>query len=170
MTDSVLSFFGAEVPIPVEAKQLALSAVIGLVIGLEREFRGKPASLRTFSVISVGSCLFSILSVQAASGVGAPDHDTTRIAAQIVSGIGFLGGGVIFKTTDRIEGITTGALIWLASAMGMACGFNRSQLVFWACVIGVAIHLIIFVLYELIYFRKPVAGKSGIITRIPPED
>ncbi len=169
MTGSLFNIFGVEVMVPVEAKQLALAAVIGLVIGLEREFRGKPASLRTFAVISVGSCLFSMLSVEAAAGLDPVHHDTTRIAAQIVSGIGFLGGGVIFKTSDRIEGITTGALIWLAAAMGMACGFNRSEIVFWSCIVGVSVHLIIFFLYEIIYFKRPREGKKG-ITRIPPED
>ena len=128
--------------IPVEAKQLFVAGLLGLIIGLEREKRGKPASLKTFSMISVGSCLFTILSVQAAGGAHGSPYDMTRIAAQIVTGVGFLGAGVIFKTQDRIEGVTTAALIWLTAAIGMTCGFNRMNLVIWAFVVGVLMHTI----------------------------
>jgi putative Mg2+ transporter-C (MgtC) family protein len=155
MEDSYYQLLGFALYVPWYAKQLMMSAIVGLCIGVERELRGKPASLRTFSVISTGSCLFTILSVQAAgTSVDGSPYDVTRIAAQIVSGIGFLGGGVIFKTTDRIEGITTGALIWLAAALGMACGFNQTGPFFWACVVGIQVHLVIYVLYELIYFIR----------------
>lgn len=142
MEDSVYNFFGLTIFVPAVAKQLGLSAFIGFVIGLERALRGKVASMRTFSTICCGSCLFTVLSI---SGDGpmheAAKHDITRIAAQIVTGIGFLGGGVIFKTTDRIEGITTGALIWLTAALGMACGFNQVTIVFWSCLFGMLVHI-----------------------------
>ncbi|HQH28157.1 MAG TPA: MgtC/SapB family protein, partial [Oligoflexia bacterium] len=95
-----------------------------------------------------------ILSVEAAGGELASPHDITRIAAQIVSGIGFLGGGVIFKSTDRIEGITTGALVWLSSAMGMACGFNRISLTCWVLLLVVLLHFIVLLLYRIIYYFR----------------
>ena len=138
MEDSIYSLFGLMIVMPAAAKQLGLSALIGFVIGLERALRGKVASMRTFSTSCCGSCLFTILSISANGGGG---HDVTRVAAQIVTGIGFLGGGVIFKTTDRIEGITTGALIWLTSALGMACGFNQIAIVFWSCLFGILVHI-----------------------------
>ncbi len=152
--DSTFSLFTFSLVIPAYAKMVLLSALVGLLIGLEREYRGKAASLRTFSTIAVGSCLFTILSVEAAGGELASPHDITRIAAQIVSGIGFLGGGVIFKSTDRIEGITTGALVWLSSAMGMACGFNRISLTCWVLLLVVLLHFIVLLLYRIIYYFR----------------
>jgi putative Mg2+ transporter-C (MgtC) family protein len=147
-----IELFNTGILIPWEARQLFLAAMIGLVIGLEREWRGKAASLRTFSIIATGSCLFTILSVQAAN------LDQTRIAAQIVSGIGFLGGGVIFKTKDRIEGVTTGALIWLAAAIGMACGFNQNRTLFWACAVSVVAVTIIYTVYRIIHALRAHFG------------
>ena len=141
MEDSLITLGALSVKFPVVAKQLFLAAVVGLLIGFDRAIRGKIASLRTFSMISVGSCLFTILSIEGSSGAS-PVLDTTRIAAQIVTGVGFLGGGVIFKTADRVEGITTAAMIWLTAALGMACGFNRIEAVYWAFAVGVCVHFI----------------------------
>ena len=152
--DSSIHIFWLTVIIPAYAKQVLLSGLIGLLIGLEREYRGKAASLRTFSTIALGSCLFTILSYEAIGGSAANKYDVTRIAAQIVSGIGFLGGGVIFKSTDRIEGVTTGALIWFSAAMGMACGYNQIRLVCWVLILGVALHLLILLLYRIIYYFR----------------
>lgn len=140
MLDSTHVILGQEIFIPAQAKQLMLAAFIGFIIGVERAWRGKVASMRTFALLSTGSCLYTILSVDGVFGGGTSHHDITRVAAQIVTGVGFLGGGVIFKTRDRIEGVTTGALIWLTAAIGMACGFNQTALVVWVCLIGIVVH------------------------------
>lgn len=150
-TGTVISFFGNELVIPGYVEQLLLSVVFGLIVGVDRELRGKPASLRTFTVISTGSCLFTLMSVRAAGG---SDHDVTRIAAQIVTGVGFLGGGVIFKTTDRIEGVTTGALIWFMAAVGMACGFNAIAEACWSFLLLIFTYFVIAILYRLIFLFK----------------
>ena len=145
---------GIPLLIPAYAQQLALSIFMGLLIGLERESKGKNASLRTFTVISAGSCLFTILSYHGIAGSdGSPRYysDISRIAAQIVSGIGFIGGGVIFKTQDRIEGITTAALIWLVAALGMSCGFNAISTSLWAFSLFLLSHLLIAGIYRLIF-------------------
>jgi putative Mg2+ transporter-C (MgtC) family protein len=147
--DSIFTLLGYSIFVPMEAKQLFMAALVGLLVGIERFWNGKPASIRTFSVISTGSCLFTILSVEAAKNLYGQDYDVTRIAAQIVSGIGFLGGGVIFKTGDRIAGITTGALIWFTAALGMACGFNRIEIVFWVVLIGMMIHLLSNIIHKM---------------------
>lgn len=162
MTDTSFEIFGMLIVYTAAAKQLSLSATIGFIIGLERAFRGKPASMRTFSTICAGSCLFTILSVQANGGENILPHDITRIAAQIVTGVGFLGGGVIFKTTDRIEGITTGALVWLAAAIGMACGFDQIALVLWACIIGVMVHILSSLSYYIFSVRGGINGKKPV--------
>ncbi|MFN8392137.1 MAG: MgtC/SapB family protein [Bdellovibrionota bacterium] len=154
MVDSVFELLGMTIYISAHGKEMVLAAVLGFLIGVERALRGKPASMRTFSVICVGSCLFTILSVEAAGGAHALPHDVTRVAAQIVTGVGFLGGGVIFKTSDRIEGITTGALIWLTAAIGMACGFNQIDMVLWAFAIGMIAQFMSSVMHTFFDHRK----------------
>lgn len=132
MDDTTFSLFGILIFVPAAVKQVALASLFGLLIGVERAWRNKVASLRTFSMISAGSCVYTVMSVQAAFEGSATHYDITRIAAQIVAGVGFLGGGVIFKTSDRIEGITTAAMIWLTAALGMACGFNQIRIACWS--------------------------------------
>lgn len=163
MDSEWIHVFGIPVFVSIQAKQLLLSSIVGFAIGVERAWRGKVASMRTFSTICCGSCLFTLLSVEAAGGASALPHDVTRIAAQIVTGIGFLGGGVIFKTSDRIEGITTGALIWLTAALGMACGFNQIAIVLWTCFIGLIIHVMSSVFYRIFALKRAKSLKSVVV-------
>jgi len=100
--------------------RLALAAALGGAIGLEREYHHKPAGLRTNMLIALGSALFSILSVQLGAGAGSAD----RIAAQVVTGIGFLGAGAILRSGENIHGLTTAATIWVNAAIGMAAGLG----------------------------------------------
>ncbi len=101
--------------------QIALAALLGGIIGLEREWTGHTAGLRTTMLVAVGSCLFTVLSVEAFPVKGT-SQDTARIAAQIVSGIGFLGAGAVFQSKNHVKGLTTAATIWLVAAIGMAAG------------------------------------------------
>jgi putative Mg2+ transporter-C (MgtC) family protein len=98
--------------------RLLLAAGLGAVIGLEREYRQKPAGLRTNILIAEGSALFTIVSIAMAQAGGTPD----RITAQIVTGVGFLGGGAILRSGISIHGMTTAATIWVNAAIGMAAG------------------------------------------------
>src|SRR3954469_10237519 len=108
--------------------KLGVSAIFGLIIGLERELKRKPVGLKTSLVISVVSCLLTIVSIQSAYMFPATDDvkitmDPLRLAAQIVSGIGFLGAGVILRRgNDSISGLTTAAMIWGAAGIGIAVG------------------------------------------------
>ncbi len=108
----------------VELGSLVLAFVLGACIGFERHRRLKSAGLRTHSVVGVGSAAFTLVSAHGFSNVLGADVglDPSRIAAQIVSGIGFLGAGVIFVRGDGVRGLTTAASIWLSAAVGMACG------------------------------------------------
>lgn len=110
-----------------------ISVILGLFIGAEREYRNKSAGLRTFILVCFGSCLFTILSVKI--GVQNPD----RLAANIITGIGFLGAGVIFKGDNKIEGITTATTIWATASIGMAVGSGYVYL----SLLGTALVLII---------------------------
>jgi putative Mg2+ transporter-C (MgtC) family protein len=105
---------------------LFVAALLGAIIGLERELAGKDPSLRTFALISVGSCIFSILSIYVT--VGSSHADPGRIAAQIIPGIGFLGAGTIFRQKRGISGLTTAALMWVTAGIGMAVGLDRIDL------------------------------------------
>jgi putative Mg2+ transporter-C (MgtC) family protein len=106
--------------------KLLLATLLGGAIGLERELAGKPAGLRTNILICVGAALFTQLSIDIAqvgfSPDGHPYGDTTRIAAQIVSGIGFLGAGAILHGEGAVVGLTTAATIWVVAAVGAAVG------------------------------------------------
>lgn len=98
--------------------RLALAAAVGSVIGAEREFRDKAAGLRTIILICIGSCLFTIFGAEFARET----TDPTRITSAIVSGVGFLGAGVIFRRGRHSTGITTAATIWCSAALGMGIG------------------------------------------------
>ncbi len=104
---------------PEDIIRLLLSLALGGLIGAERELRDKAAGLRTLMFICAGSALFTIFSARLA---GSSASDPTRIAAQIVSGIGFLGAGVILREGGEIRGLTTAATIWLTAALGMGVG------------------------------------------------
>jgi putative Mg2+ transporter-C (MgtC) family protein len=105
--------------------RLLLAAGLGAAIGFEREYRRKPAGLRTNILIAVGSALFTIISVEITSRGGAASD---RIAAQIVTGIGFLGGGAILRHGESVQGMTTAATIWVNAAIGMAAGVGDWRL------------------------------------------
>ncbi len=102
-----------------------ISLIAGLILGFEREMKDKSAGLKTITIICLGSTLFSIISYKLA-GTG----DPTRIASYIVSGIGFLGAGVIFKEGFNVYGLTTAGIIWIAAAIGMSIGFGEIAIAF----------------------------------------
>ena len=116
-------------------RRLLLAAFIGGLVGAEREFRQKSAGFRTNILIAIGSAIFTIMSVTLATDRA----DPTRIAAQIVTGIGFLGAGAIMRTDNRVHGLTTAATIWVNSALGVAAGAGEYRL----AVVGGAITLVV---------------------------
>ena len=103
--------------------RLVLSCVMGGIIGYERQMRNKSAGLRTNMLVALGSCLIMIMSQALYDNVeGKTNADPARLAAQVVSGIGFIGAGVIFFEHDSVRGLTTASAIWVAAAVGMSCG------------------------------------------------
>ena len=119
--------------LPEDFIKILVAIAVGGAIGLEREFRDKAAGFRTLIFICVGATLFTIFSVKLA----ASDQDATRIASNIVSGVGFLGAGVILRESGRVIGMTTAAAIWLVAALGMGIGAGDFVLV--AAVTGIAV-------------------------------
>jgi putative Mg2+ transporter-C (MgtC) family protein len=99
--------------------RLLLAAVLGAAVGAERELHDQPAGLRTHTLLTIGACLFTVIS---AYGFGGPFRDPSRLAAQIVTGIGFLGGGAIVRHGLTVKGLTTAASIWATASIGVAVG------------------------------------------------
>jgi putative Mg2+ transporter-C (MgtC) family protein len=128
--------------------RLLLAAGLGAAIGLEREYRQKPAGLRTNILIAVGSALFTILSIEMTRSIG----DPSRVAGQIVTGIGFLGGGAIMRNRDTVHGMTTAATIWVNAAIGVAAGLGQYAL----ATFTVALTLVVLVVLPPIeiYFER----------------
>jgi len=114
--------------------RLLLSAVLGGLIGAQREWSGKPAGMRTLALISMGSALFAIV-----SGLGFTGGDPSRIAAGIVTGIGFLGAGAILHRHGGVEGLTTAAAIWVSAGAGLATGVGLYWLALTTTVISLAL-------------------------------
>lgn len=106
--------------------RVLIAAGLTLPVGLERELRGKAAGLRTHVVVSVASAALGYLSIAAAGGD--QGNDATRIAAQVISGIGFMGAGVIFASSGRVHGLTTAAALWSAMAIGLCAGMGAYTL------------------------------------------
>ena len=104
------------------AGRVTLAAILGGIIGIEREWRGRPAGFRTNILIAIGACLFTVLSIEGFPLDGSTAQDSARVAAQIVSGVGFLGAGALLQTRNKTKGMTTAATIWLVAAIGMAVG------------------------------------------------
>jgi putative Mg2+ transporter-C (MgtC) family protein len=100
---------------------IGLAAVMGGLIGLERELHGQAAGLRTHMVVSIGAALMMIISIDIATG-GGRHGDPGRVAAQVVSGVGFLGAGAIMRFGTTVKGLTTAACLWTAAGVGLACG------------------------------------------------
>jgi putative Mg2+ transporter-C (MgtC) family protein len=129
------------------AVRMLIAAVLGAAIGLEREIHEHPAGMRTHLLVSLGSAIFTVLSIYGFEGVVAngvsPSVDPTRIAAQVVSGIGFLGAGAILKYGTSIRGLTTAASLWTAAAIGMAAGAGE-----WV-IAGVGTFIVVFSLWPL---------------------
>ena len=98
--------------------RICIAGLLGAIIGFEREMRAKEAGIRTHFLVALGSALFMVISQFAFKGY----HDEARVAAQVVSGIGFIGAGVIIFQKNAVRGITTAAGLWVAAAIGMTCG------------------------------------------------
>ncbi|NHO34112.1 MgtC/SapB family protein [Acetobacter fallax] len=110
---------------------LTLAFVLSGLVGLEREFRQKSAGLRTYTLVGMSAALFMLISKFGFNDVLASGQvvlDPSRVAAQVVSGIGFIGGGVIFMRRDVVRGLTTAASVWFTAALGMACGAGLLEL------------------------------------------
>lgn len=131
--------------------QVVIAALLGGLIGLEREARGREAGFRTNILISIGACLFTILSIDGFPLLDSNARDSARIAAQIVSGIGFLGAGALIQTRNHVKGMTTAATIWLVAAVGMTVGVEAYGLAIFTSIL----------IFIVLRFLRPVSKVIG---------
>jgi putative Mg2+ transporter-C (MgtC) family protein len=135
--------------------RIGVAVVAALLLGLEREVRGHPAGVRTHALVAVGAALFTIAGAYGFSDVPrGPNVDPARLAAQVASGIGFLGAGAILRQGLGIRGLTTAATLWLAAAIGVASGAGAYPAV--AVVTGVVLAVLI-----AMRFAKPLVARWG---------
>jgi putative Mg2+ transporter-C (MgtC) family protein len=140
--------------------RLVLSMVLGAVVGYERKRRGQPAGVRTFSLIAMGAALAMILSIYVPQAyLGLKNGDPGRIAAQVVTGVGFLGAGAIMQMKGSVRGLTTAAGIWMIAAIGMTVGVG----LYWVSIIATLLILFILVQLESIEHRINTGAESRII-------
>ena len=142
MTDHIITF----------TIRLIVAMILGGIVGLEREYRAKDAGFRTHFLVAIGSALFTLISMYGfADGV----KDTSRVAAQVVSGIGFLGAGIIVFQRNVIRGLTTAAGLWVTAAIGMACGVGQFYM-------AVLVTLLILIGLEVLNRFIPHIGSSSV--------
>lgn len=134
------------------ALRLLLAAILSAIIGFQRERAGKPAGVRTLGLIGLGSALFAVI-----SATGFKEADLSRIAAGVVTGIGFLGAGAILRRHDGVEGLTTAAAIWVTAGIGMAAG---AGLYLFAVVVTVIVILILLIPHIPPPITPPGTGKE----------
>ena len=148
--------------------RLALALALSSAIGLEREYRQRSAGLRTYTLVGLGSALFMLISKYGFFDVLGPDVilDPSRVAAQIVSGIGFIGAGLIFVRRDAVRGLTTAAGIWLTAAVGAAAGADLPIL---ATATTIAYFIVAFG-YPLVLARLPASGHPPSAVRVTYEN
>ena len=128
--------------------RLAAACVLGGAIGIEREYKGKAAGLRTYMMVAAGSCLFSLLTFEvvaqaARENSGVATADPVRVINAVTSGIAFLAAGTIISGKEYVSGLTTGAGLWVAGAIGVACGIGQIPLAALATVIVLAVMTVV---------------------------
>jgi putative Mg2+ transporter-C (MgtC) family protein len=150
-------------------EELLLAFLLSALVGLEREIRQKSAGLRTYTLVGVSAGLFMLVSKYGFTDVlvaGRVVVDPSRVAAQVVSGIGFIGGGVIFMRRDVVRGLTTAASVWLTAALGMACGAGLPVL----AVTTTVIHFIVMIIFPPLLVHLPRSKRTSTRIRISYQD
>jgi putative Mg2+ transporter-C (MgtC) family protein len=148
-----------------QAGELGLALLLSAVIGLEREMRQKSAGLRTHTLVGVGAALFMLISKYGFSDVLVPRQvvlDPSRVAAQIVTGIGFIGAGVIFVRRDSVRGLTTAAAVWITAAVGAASGAGLPVL----ATLTTGVYLLIALAFPLVTRRLPSSPTAISVIRV----
>lgn len=152
--------------------RILLSIVLGFAIGFEREITNKWAGLRTHILVCLGSCLFTILSIYGFSTSISlyPMGDPGRVAAQILTGIGFIGGGTVLRQGSSVYGLTTAATLWMVASIGMACGCGKFNWALVSAILSVAV-LVLIRIFEKEFMPKSLKNQKKLkVTILCEED
>ena len=142
-----------------------LSVVLCGVIGIEREWRGRSAGLRTHLLVGVGSCIIMIISIYGFPALFGEKRDVARLAAQVIAGVGFLGAGAIIHRNSGVRGLTTAGTIWIVMAIGLACGsFN-----FLLALVGTLLIILVLTLFKKFEVKLSKKNPTILITADPGE-
>ncbi len=137
--------------------RLMLSMALGMIVGAERKRKGQIAGVRTFALISMGACLAMLLSIYVPQVyMGLKNGDPGRIAAQVITGVGFLGGGAMIHMKGSVRGLTTAAGIWMTAIIGMAVGVGM----YWSSIIATVLILVILVAFEYYEHRANLGQEN----------
>jgi putative Mg2+ transporter-C (MgtC) family protein len=145
--------------------ELMAAFVLSMIIGIEREIHQKSAGLRTHTLVGVGAALFMLISKYGFNDVLVPGRimlDPSRVAAQIVSGVGFLGAGLIFVRRDSVRGLTTAAAVWVTAAIGAACGAGLIVL----AIAATFIYMVVATIFPHLSQRLPRASSTLSVIRV----
>jgi putative Mg2+ transporter-C (MgtC) family protein len=124
--------------------EIGLAGILGSVLGWQRFLVGRPAGVRTHALVAMASAIFTLVGIYGFSGAG--PHDVTRIAAQVVTGVGFLGAGTIFRAQDRVVGLTTAATLWFSAGLGILIGAGLT----WVAIFATGLGLLFLILVRLL--------------------
>jgi putative Mg2+ transporter-C (MgtC) family protein len=152
---------GAELPLSGDAElalRLFIVTLLAVAVGTEREFHGHPAGIRTMALVGVGACMFTALGLEP---LFASRTDPTRIAAQIVTGVGFLGAGAILRQGPEVRGLTTAASIWVVAAIGMCVGFGFYFIGVFTTVLVLVTLVVIRPIESRLFKRSQARRESG---------
>jgi len=134
--------------------QLVIAMFLGMLIGVERSIAGKTAGMRTYALVAMGSCLFVVVSTLVTKQyVGVVDFDPLRVASSVVTGIGFIGAGIIIFRESTLKGLTTAAGLWVAAGIGVAVAYSLYSIAIFATL------LTLFVFTLLWYVEEGIEGK-----------
>lgn len=140
--------------VPTEYLSILIALLLGVLIGVERSFAGKTAGMRTYGLVSMGSCLFILLSQFVIGESGLYDFDPMRTAAGVIMGIGFLCGGVIIFQNHALTGLTTAAGLWVSAGIGMAVGFGQVALAVFTTILTLLVFTSLWSIEQLIIKRR----------------
>lgn len=144
--------------------QLTFAMFLGLVLGMERSIAGKSAGMRTYALVALGSCLFVIISgYVSAANFNYFTFDPLRVTAGIITGVGFLGAGLIILRESHLRGLTTAAGLWVAAGIGVATGFKLYLLAFFTTVLTLVVFTIMW------FAEEKVKSASNEDEKVPPE-
>ena len=151
--------------------QLVIAMALGIFLGAERAIAGKTAGMRTYALVSMGACLFVIVSIAVTQSlIGITNIDPLRVMAGIITGVGFIGAGLIFVQKSSVRGITTAAGLWVAAGVGIATGYKLYILAIFTTVLTLFVFSILWFIENRLKFFSYDGNRTRIVDDVPEDD